>query len=719
MTRAVHTDVLDGVAMVRLDVPERSMNVLTEAVLAELTDTLENAARRADVRAIVLLGGKVGGFCAGADVHGIAAVTDVAEGTRLSRLGQQAFERIENLAMPVVAAIHGVCLGGGLELALACHGMMAADDPKTRLGLPEVQIGIVPGFGGTQRLPRRIGIVAALDLILTGRTLKAKQALSRGLVDDVVCPFRLAEAARSYALELAAGKPRRGAAQRKRSRPWIGRIGCLRRLVLEKARRSVMTRTRGVYPAPLRAIELVGRAYSDPRVDGFQQEAAAVGELLAGPVSHHLVNLFLTMEDLKKQAGTAVGLTVTDRVGVVGAGVMGADIANLLLRKGARVRLFDVDAEGLRRGVERIARDLDADVRRGRLPRHEAARMLDRLEPSTQVDGLRPAAFAIEVVVERLDIKRQVFMTLQGGMPTVAPIYTNTSSIPVAAIGSTLDDPTRVLGLHFFNPVAKMPLLEVVVPPGASAAAVAQAIAVGRDLGKVPVVVRDSPGFLVNRVLAPYLAEALQLLEEGVDPATIDGMMLDLGFPMGPLRVVDTVGLDVANHVAESLTGFLGERMAHPTVGRALLTAGHLGDKSGGGIYVGRGNSHKAAPYLAAALAGARRAGGGPAPARADVADRLYLLLLAEAARAHLDGIVANPAHLDAAMILGAGFPANTGGPLREIDRMGGSTLARRLTELRARYGDRFLPGDALMHRLQSARRFHEQDLAASPVSRS
>ena len=704
---ATTTAIADGVATVTLDVPDKSMNVLSEEVLEELVGAIESGAARPDVQAVVVNSGKQSGFCAGADVTRIADVHDRDEGTRLAALGQAAYLRVEDLPKPVVAAVHGPCLGGGLEFALACDGIIAAYEPKTVLGLPEVQIGIVPGFGGTQRLPRKVGIVAALDLILTGRSLKAKRAQRMGLVDDIVCPFKLVDEARRYALELAAGGSPRGEKNRKRNRPWLGKLGVTRSVILGKARASVMEKTRGVYPAPLKAIELIGLSFDSDRERAYRREAEAVGELLAGPVSHHLVDLFLAMEDLKKGGGDAVGLSKGDLVAVVGAGVMGADIARLLLKKGARVRLVDVDPEGLRRGMERTARELDKEVQRRRMSRHEADRLLDRLEPSLRVDGVGRAAFAIEAVVERLDVKERVFRSLAEQMPDGAPIYTNTSSIPVATIGAAVAERGPTLGLHFFNPVARMPLLEVVRPDGAPREAVERAVAISRDLGKVPVVVKDSPGFLVNRVLAPYLAEALLLLEEGVDAETIEDMMRDRGFPMGPLTVVDTVGLDVANHVAESLSGFLDGRMAKPAIGRVLHAEGKLGDKAGGGVFVGRGAKREVAPYLPGLLRRARGEERVREPSRGDAGDRLYLLLLAESARAFADGIVEDPRHLDAAMILGAGFPAHTGGPLEEIDRLGAAAVVERLRELEQRFGGRFSPGEDLLDRARAGSVFH------------
>jgi len=707
------TQVIEGgVARITLDVEGRSANVLSEPVIQALIGAIEDAAGDSRVRAIVLTG-KPGGFCVGADVAAIGAVWERDEGERLAAMGQEAFARVERLDIPVVVAVRGPCLGGGLELALACDGIIAADASSTRLGLPEVRLGIVPGFGGTQRLPKRVGLVAALDMILTGKLLRARKAYKIGLVDALAHPAYLEREAASYALSLADGSPRRNErARRKWTRRIVDGCGPLRSIVTNKAEATVRSRTRGVYPAPLRAIELVARSYDDPPAAGYAAEAAAVGDLLADDVAHHLVGLFQTTEDLKREAGDEVGLAPDARVGVVGAGVMGADIAKLLIDKGARVRLIDIDPPSLQRGVARIRKAIADDARRGRRTRTEADRARDRLEPTPTIDGLKRVDAVIEAVVERLAVKETVFSSLERETPSGSALYTNTSSLRVSAIGSSIEDSSRVLGLHFFNPVDKMPLVEVVAPEGSDPSRIAQAVALAKDLGKLPVVTKDTPGFLVNRVLAPYLSESMLLLEEGLDPEVIDGLMLDLGFAMGPLRVLDTVGLDVAGHAAESLREFLGSRLPTPSLGRILVDQGHLGDKSGGGIYTrSRKGPRKPSQHLPAIVASARARDGvsGVTPSRADARDRMYLAMLAEAARASVDGVVDDPRHLDAAMVLGAGFPPNRGGPLREIDRMGIRVAVERLTGLADRFGERFRPDDGLMERVRNAARFHRE----------
>lgn len=687
-----------GVAIVTLDSPGRTHNVLDEPFLAALSEVVTAASERLGVKAIVLASGKKSGFCAGADVHRIAGVHEREEGIRLATMGQSVYARLERCRVPVVAAVAGSCLGGGLEMVLACTGIVISDEPRTELGLPEVMLGIVPGFGGTQRLSRRIGVIDSLDMILTGKRVRAKAAKRLGLVDDVVCPFKLIGEAERYALDLASGLPPRNARARGGWKRWISRVGFARRFVLEQARKRTLEKTRGLYPAPLRAIELVARAFELDRTLGYRGEAEAIGDLLARPESHALVSLYLQMEEAKKSAGDARGLAAGDRIGVIGGGVMGSGIARQALARGAHVRLVDVDAKSLGAGLERIAKAFAADARRGKRGATETRRAIDRLSPSTTLDGFEDCRLVIEAIVERLDVKRTLFAKLSGAAPRDAMLCTNTSSLSVGEVAGDALPRGAVLGLHFFNPVDRMPLVEVVAPEGAAPERVREAVAIARDLGKTPIVVRDRPGFLVNRLLAPYLAEALLLLEEGLAPDSIDEPMLDLGFAMGPLAVLDTVGLDVATAAAASLEAFLGDRIGKPAVGRLLAAAGHLGEKSNGGIRVRRGRKRVAAPWLDEILARARAERGVVRESlTAEIArDRMFWILINEAAIALGDGVVASASDLDCAMVLGAGFPAVLSGPIAHLRRSGAATARERLEDLQRRFGVRFSPAPSL-----------------------
>lgn len=705
MTSAVGVEVdSSGVGILTLDVPNRPLNVLDEGVLLELANAVADMSERPGVQAIVLRSGKTMGFCAGADVNAISAVHDAAEATRLSTLGQSVAARIERTQRPVVAAVHGACLGGGLEMVLGCHGVIAADTPQTELGLPEVLLGIVPGFGGTQRLPRRVGVVTALEMILTGKKLRAKQALRAGLVDDVVCPFKLDLEARNYALELAHGRPPRNAKARGGMKSFLSRFGPSRRFMLTQARKQTLRKTRGLYPAPALAIDLIGRAFDLDRTEAFRAEAQAIGTLLARPEAHRLVDLFLAMEEAKRSAEDAKGLRAGDRVVVIGSGVMGAGIGRQAIGRGAHVRMIDTQLASLAAGAGRIVSALKDDERRKRRAARETDRAIDRLSTSQTLSGLEGARCVIEAVVERLDVKQQLFTDLAARCDSETLFLTNTSSLRVGEIAATLPTKRSLVGLHFFNPVDRMPLVEVVAPEGAEDTHVKQAIAIARDLGKTPIVTRDAPGFLVNRLLAPYLSEALLLLEEGLAPDTIDDMMLDLGFAMGPLAVVDTVGLDVAMAAAGSLEAFLGERLGRPRIGRILVEAGKLGNKTQGGIRIRIGKEFRAASWLDEMLDRARRERGivRQSVAANDARERMMCVLLNEAVHALDERVVRSTRDLDCAMVLGAGFPPLRGGPISEIQSRGLRQLVSTLDDLKARFGVRFEAAPRLRRGVES-----------------
>lgn len=550
--------------------------------LSEVLGELERAGSAGEIRGAVIVSAKPEVFVAGADVQEIAGIADPADGEAKAQRGQAIFERLARFPLPTVAAIHGACVGGGLEMALACRLRVATDDPKTRLGLPEVTLGIIPGWGGTQRLPRLIGLEAALDLILTGRLVDARRARRLGLVDDVVARPILLPVAKRYARGEAAPRPRPGSLAARARRWALEETRPGREFLFKQAEKRLRARTGGKYPAPLRALEAVRSGFGRPLPEGLALEARLVGPLLASEVCKALTGLFLLQEQAKKlPLGPAREVR---KVGVVGAGIMGAGIAQAAAAAGLDVRLRDVSIEALAAGMKAIAAVPREAVRRGRATPAELSRQLARISATTDWSGFRRADLVIEAVVEDLEVKRRVLVEAAVAAPG-ALLATNTSSIAVDAIAAGLPDPAALVGMHFFNPVHRMPLVEVVRGPRTRDEAVATAAAVARRLGKTPVVVRDGPGFLVNRLLAPYLDEAVRCLADGLSIEQVDGAMVDFGMPMGPLAVLDEVGLDTAARVAAVLEAGLGERMAPaPGTGR-LLEAGRRGKKSGAGFY--------------------------------------------------------------------------------------------------------------------------------------
>jgi len=650
--------VRDEIAVLTLDVADQSVNTLTQAVLRDLDERLGEIEKQ-PLAGLIIRSGKRSGFIAGADVKEFQRISDPARAAELARAGQHVFNRLAQLSYPTVAAINGFCLGGGRELALACHYRIVLDDPATRLGLPEVRLGIHPGFAGTQRLPRLIGAFAALDLMLTGRTVSVREARRLGLVDDVVPERHFLTAAQSFI-------HRRPARQRPR---WWKRLPgfvtfrpLVTRLLTQRLRHKAHP---AHYPAPYRLLEL----WRDGA--GEEQEAVSLGELLVGRTSRNLVHVFLLGEALKRQGRSAAH--DIRRVHVIGAGVMGADIAIWAAYKGFTVSLQDLNTETLARAVKKAHEFFKGKLRE---PRAVQAAM-DRLMPDVNGNGLTRADLIIEAIVEKVEPKQALLRDAEARAPTHALLATNTSSIPLEAIAEGLRDPSRLVGLHFFNPVAKMQLVEIVRGRASSEQAIARARAFTAAIDRLPLDVQSSPGFLVNRILMPYLIEAVKLAEEGVSLAQIDREAREFGMPMGPIELADTVGLDICLSVAEMLAKPLAIEV--PALLRQLVADKRLGRKSGHGFY----------KYTAHGKPRGARAGKG---AESPIKERLILRLLNEAVACLREGVVVDTNAVDAGMVYGTGFAPYLGGPMRYIESMGETGISHSLYRLSQEYGKRFAP---------------------------
>ncbi len=701
---------LDGVALLTIDCPGSSQNVLSTAVMTAIDDAVARVASDGAVRGLVLRSAKPGVFIAGADVKEIRALGSAEDAAGKSARGQAILDRIEDLRVPTVAAIGGACLGGGLEIALACRHRVASDSDRVSLGLPEVMLGFLPGFGGTYRLPRIVGLRKALDLILTGRALSARSALRAGLVTRVVPEGALDVVARDVVLGRArAGERKSGGL----ASFLLDRFPPLRPLVRKGAAKAVLARTKGHYPAPLVALDVTVRNAGSRRAAALEREAAAFGKLASTPESRALVDLFFMTERAKKAfeadgaPSGAASLEGGALVGVIGAGVMGAGIAGLAARKGFRVRLRDVSPDLVGRGLGLVAADYQKRVSRRKWTREECSRAFDRIAPTSEPGGFARAALAVEAVVEKLEVKRAVLKEFEADAGNDAVFATNTSSLSVGAIAEGAARPERVVGLHFFNPVEKMPLVEVVLGPRSAGPAAAVAAVFAKRLGKIPVRVKDSPGFLVNRCLTPYLAEALHLLAEGLPIEAVDGPAEAFGLPMGPLRLMDEVGLDVCAKAAAVMSEAFPGRVASAAALERLVAAGRLGRKSGRGFYAHEKKSGRATPDPGSLGLLALR----PDPPRAaspeEVSDRLLLLLVNEAARCLEEGVVREPYEVDLGSILGMGFPPFRGGILREADRRGTAAIARRMEELSGALGPRFKPCALLVRLAREAATFY------------
>ncbi|HEY1433965.1 MAG TPA: 3-hydroxyacyl-CoA dehydrogenase NAD-binding domain-containing protein, partial [Thermoanaerobaculia bacterium] len=685
----------DGLAVLTFDLEGERVNKFSTAVIGELGDVLVRLTREARIRGLLVRSGKPDIFIAGADVKEFSAIRPEDARTAVERV-QSLFEQLAHLPYPTVAAINGACLGGGTEFALACDYRLMSDAKKARIGLPEVRLGIFPAWGGCTRLPRVVGLAAALDLILTGKSLDAKRAKRIGLVDEAVPAAILEDYARRFVRgKLGGTKPgslRGGTALAERA---LEATPIGRRVIFSKAREGVMKQTGGHYPAPLEALEVVEEGYGKPVADGLAIEARHIGLVFGGEVQKNLLRIFFLTEEVKKETGVPdliVRPLAVGRVGVLGAGVMGGGIAQLVADQGLPARMKDIQPEALGHGFAAAAAIWKEAVRRRRLTPREMARKMDLLSGTLDYSGFPRCEVTIEAVVEKLAVKRAVLKEWEGAVPRSALFASNTSTLPISEIAAGALEPGRVVGMHFFNPVHRMPLVEVIRGERTSDETVATIFAFAKTLGKTPVVVRDAPGFLVNRILAPYLSEAVRLVQDGCRIEDVDAAMTAFGMPVGPLALLDDVGLDVAAKGGEVLQAAFPERLKMGGE-EALVASGRLGRKNGKGFYVYDGGSRRGPAREAYAALRVERRDKSPLPAEV-IEARLVLPMINEASFCLEDAIVTDPARLDLAMIFGTGFPPFRGGLLRHADAIGLGRVFSRLDDLAERLGPRFAPSE-------------------------
>jgi 3-hydroxyacyl-CoA dehydrogenase/enoyl-CoA hydratase/3-hydroxybutyryl-CoA epimerase len=702
---AFSLSVTDRIAVLTLDVAGEPVNVLGSSVIGELEELLDRLRTDGEVRAVVLISGKSDNFVAGADINEFVKIQSAEEATALARAGQDMLERLERFPKPIITAIHGSCVGLGCELALATSYRVATDSPKTVIGLPEIQLGILPAAGGCQRLPRTIGVRAALDIILGGRTERAAKAFKLGLVDELVPPSILRSTALAAADRLARGtqpaRPRRGSLLLERNP--LGR-----QIVYLLARRQVLQKTGGHYPAPLAALDAVRAGMERGRKAGFRREAEHFGRLAVGEVSRNLVQIFFATTALKKDDGVPPGTGTARairRLGIVGSGFMGSGIAGTAVTQaGVEARLKDSELPRVGRGIHAALQVVRGQLERRRITRHEFQRQSALISGAADWSGFARADLVIEAVFEDLDVKRKVFAELEEVVSRETVLASNTSTIPIARIGEAARHPERILGMHFFSPVERMPLLEVIPAERTGPDAVVTAVRFGRKMGKTVIVVADHPGFWVNRILFPYLNEAGHLLGEGVPIEVIDRAMVGFGFPVGPITLLDEVGMDVGLKASQVMNAAFGDRMQPgPSVER-MVAAGRLGRKAGQGFYLYRGG-HKTEPDPAAyRFLGVKPLAGFQ---ERPVAERLVLMLLNEAAIAVSEGVVRSPRDGDIGAVFGIGFPPFRGGPLRYIDSLGAAQVVARLEAGVVDHGPRFTPAPVLVEMAKRGERFY------------
>jgi 3-hydroxyacyl-CoA dehydrogenase/enoyl-CoA hydratase/3-hydroxybutyryl-CoA epimerase len=701
----------DGIALITFDLLGEPINKITKQVRAEFAELFDELENDGEIKAAVWRSGKADCFVAGADIEEFLEWRSPNDAMRASREGHGLLDRLERLRVPVVAAIHGACLGGGLEAALACAYRIATDDPKTVLGLPEVQLGLIPGAGGTQRLPRTVGLRNALDMILTSRNVRARKAAQIGIVHEVVHPSILLSIALRRAQELASGKLSRGKSARRRKPADLvlddNRVG--RAIVLRQARERTLAKTKGFYPAPLAAIQAVDAGYTLGRERGYEEEARLFGELATGAVARELIFLFFATTSLKKDFGVpepAPPPLPIDKIAVLGAGFMGAGIAALAAQQKSVVRLKDADLGRIGKGLASIRQVINDRLSKKQITRQQFDDYLSLIGGTVDYSGFGDVDLVIEAVFEDLAVKHQVLRECERLIPPHAIFASNTSTIPIAKIASASQRPERVLGMHFFSPVHRMPLLEVIVTPQTEGQVITTAVQYGHTLGKTVIVVNDAPGFYVNRILSPYIVEAGRLLDSGAPVDTIDEALVRFGFPVGPITLLDEVGLDIAGKSGAVFYEAFGERMAPAHSLRKVVEAGRLGRKGGSGFYEYDAEGKKQGVDRSVY----RLYGSGvmrPDVSLAEIETRCVLAMINEAVRCLEEGIIASPRDGDVGAVFGIGFPPFRGGPFRYIDALGADRVVKELEELHGRFTPRFAPAELLVAMARRGDRFY------------
>jgi len=706
--------VTDGIAWLVLDDPEKKVNTLSTRIMGwfeEQLGALEDGCREGRLKGVVITSGKPGNFVAGADIEELQGLEDESQVLDMLHRGHGLTARLGGLPVPTVAAIEGSCLGGGLELALACDYRAAAETDATRLGLPEVQLGLIPGLGGTQRLPRLIGVPDALDLILTGKRVPAKKAYRLGLVDTVCHPADLRRAAVTL---VDRGKP---TAAKSRPKPFAkkaadlaARLPLAEKLVYGKARETVMKKSGGHYPAPLAAIEIVREGMALPLDRALDLEAGAFTRLVTSDVAKALIGIFFMKNDVDGRAKELAkkGREV-ERIGVLGAGLMGAGIAQVLAQKGRQVAIKDRNRDAVARGLASAAKVFDGRVKRRRMTAVEKKTAMARIHGTTDDEPFERVDFVIEAVFEDLDVKHQVIRQMEAirrpgkGRPQI--FASNTSTIPIARLAEASEQPKNVVGMHFFSPVHKMPLLEIIRQPATSEETLATTVAVGLEMGKTVIVVDDGAGFFTSRVLGPFVNEAAWILSQGASIERIDRVMRRWGWPVGPLELLDEVGLDIAHHAGQVMIPYFGDRMEAPPAFQRMLDDGRLGRKAGKGFYEYSGKKKEPDPAVYELLEW-REASSGELPDE-EIVERCWLQMLNETARCIEDGVISNPTDIDIGVIFGFGFPPFRGGILKQADRTGLAEIVEALDGYAERYGSRLEPAGLLREMAKSGKTFH------------
>ena len=696
----------DFIGVITMDIAGESMNVLKAAFADEISALLSEIKANTQLKGLVFISGKADSFIAGADISMLDGCSSASEAEAIGRMGQQMFDQLEQLRIPLVAAIHGPCLGGGLELALACHARIASSDNKTVLGLPEVQLGLLPGSGGTQRLPKLVGLQKALDMILTGKQLRASQAKKAGLVDEVVPVSILLDAAVKRALK---GKVERAEPKLNLVGKVLERTPFGRNVLFNQARKQTLKKTQGNYPAPLKILDVIRTGVDSGTQAGLNAEAKAFGELCMTKESAALRSLFFATTQMKKESGAGdVKGSKVKKAAVLGGGLMGGGIANVTATKaGVPVRIKDINEQGIGNALKYSYALLQKKFKRRFISKAEMQKQMLLITGTTDYSGFHDADMVIEAVFEDLGLKQQMVADIEQHCQPTTIFASNTSSLPIAQIAAKAQRPENVIGLHYFSPVDKMPLVEVIAHSGTSAQTIATTVAFARKQGKTPIVVKDGAGFYVNRILALYMNEAASILLEGETVEALDKALVKFGFPVGPITLLDEVGIDVGAKIAPILATELGERFTAPGAFTKLLSDGRKGKKTEKGFYLYGKQAKKGKKLVDESVYAVLGVTPAPRLNAEEISSRCVAQMLNEAVRTLEEGIIASARDGDIGAIFGIGFPPFLGGPFRYIDSLGADTLVAQLRNLESRFGSRFTPAPLLVTMADQQQKFY------------
>ncbi len=709
----------NGIATLAFNLENEKVNKLSAAVLLELEEILEGISDNKNIHLLLIKSDKKDIFIAGADIAEIRSIKSESDAYKKVLQGQEILTQIADLKIPTIALINGVCLGGGLELALACSYRVAVDNKKTILGLPEVNLGIIPGFGGTQRLPRLLGLQESLKIILSGKPVDFRKAFKIGLVDKIIREEFLYNDLEDFVAEVLVQNrtnqflKRRCGVRKRRFFQEVVLAG--KYLIYYFAKKDLMNKTKGKYPAPLAAFDVITKTYhSSDYNSGLKIEAEEFSKLAAGEISKNLIEIFFTNEEIKKDSGTNAEIEALDikQAGLMGAGIMGGGIAWLFSNADIPVRMKDISQAGIALGFHQVLKIYKQLKKIGKYKDNQISVKMDEISSTTDYTGFNNVDIVVEAIIENIEIKKNSFSELESYIKKETIIASNTSSLSITQMASALKNPERFVGMHFFNPVNKMPLVEVIKGERTSDLAVATVVKLSKKLNKTPIVVKDVAGFLVNRILLPYINEAGFILQEGADLKHIDALIEDFGMPMGPFILADTVGIDVGYKVAKSLYESYGDRMSvchlleEMSKNKTLL-----GKKSQKGFYrYGKDGKNLGSNYEIHHIINKVRSDDHLHKSHIsnhNIVDRCILIMVNEAAKCLEENVVKNHRYLDMAMIMGTGFPAFRGGLLRYADEIGVGVVVSKLKEFSKAYGSRFEPADLLLKMDQNDQNFY------------